>query len=261
MGKKPVIGLAALWLTSAALVGCQDCQHCCGGRSSSPSTSSATQQPAAWNQMPNKNVGRAPGSDMDPRTVAPQGTQPGATASGTTTATWPVQTTGGVPGAGSSGIERTAATGLGTRQPVDPSTERTPAAGMGMSQAVDPMKGRTPGTVDGISNYRGDMQMPTPVVNLNKMPVAPAGQNTMVPELKPPPPPPEPPAPSAPGLNTESNSPPPPEPPPASEPRMIPPPPPPASEPRMTPPPPPPPRDFVPMPPTPFGTAPNTNPN
>jgi hypothetical protein len=253
MGKKPVIGLAALWLTSAALVGCQDCQHCGGSRGSTPSNGSGSQQVSSWNQPPNKNVGRAPGGDMDPKAVASQGVQPGAGGAGATTATWPIQPAGGVPGAGSPALDRTPAAGMSTRQPVDPmtagstSTERTPA-GMGTSQPVDPMKGRTPGSVDGTSNYQGDMQMPSPVINLNKTPVPPAGPNVMVPDLKAPPPPAEHPAPPGPGPSSESSSPPSPEPPPGSEPRM-------------TPPPAPPPKDFVPMPPMPLGTGPTTNPN
>jgi hypothetical protein len=253
MGKKPVIGLAALWLTSAALVGCQDCQHCCGGRCSTPSNGSGGQQVSSWNQPPNKNVGGVPGGDTGAKAVASQGMQPGT---GATTATWPIQPVGGVPGAGSPVLDRTPAAGMSTRQPVDPmitgstSTERTPA-GMGTSQPVDPMKGRTPGSVDGTSNYQGDMQVPSPVINLNKMPVPPAGPNVVVPDLKAPPPPAERPAPPGPGVSSESRSPPPPAPPPGSDPRM-------------TPPQAPPPRDFMPMPsapPMPSETGPTTNPN
>jgi hypothetical protein len=252
MGKKPVIGLAALWLTSAALVGCQDCQHCLGGRCSSPSTGSATQQPTAWNQMPNKSVGRAPGSDTDSRPLASQGMQPGVGGAGAGMAAQP---TGGVPDTGNSGLQRTSAGGMSPRQLNDPlmgtggtATDRTSTPGMSTSGPVDPVKGRTPGTVDGISNYRGDMQLPTPVVNINRMPAGPAGQNVTAPELKPPSPP-EPAPPPASGPGTESSTPPPPPDPP------------PGGEGRMTPPPAPPGGDFVPMPPRPFAPATNTNPN
>jgi hypothetical protein len=251
MGKKPFIGLAALWLTSAALVGCQDCQHCWGGRSS-PSNTPVSQQPTAWNQVPNKSTGRAPGSDTDSRPVTSQGMQSGFGGAGAGMA---AQATGGVPGTGSSGLERTSAVGMSPRQPNDPLmgtggnvTERASTPGMSTTVPVDPMKGRTPGTVDGVSNYRGDTQPPTPVVNINRMPVGPAGQNVTAPELKPPQPP-EPPPPPASGAGTESPAPPPPDPPP------------PGGEVRMTPPPPPPGGDFVPMPPRPFAPAPNTNPN
>jgi hypothetical protein len=247
MGKKPFIGLAALWLTSAALVGCQDCQHCWGGCFSSPAAGAATQQPAAWNQVPNKSTGRAPGSDTDSRPLASQGMQPGVGGAGAGMAAQPAS---GVPDAGNSGLQRTSAGGMSPRQPNDPlmGTGGTVTPGMSTSAPVDPMKGRTPGTVDGISNYRGDTQLPTPVVNINRMPVGPAGQNVTAPDLKPPSPPEPAPPPPASGLGTESNTPPPPDPPPGGEGRM-------------TPPPAPPSGDFVPMPPRPFAPAPNTNPN
>jgi hypothetical protein len=253
MGKKPVIGLAALWLTSAALVGCQDCQHCCGGRCSSPSSNAVSQQPTAWSQTPTKGTGRAPAGDMDSKAVASQGMQAGAGASGTTTSTWPPAPSNAAPSTVNSGIERTSAVGIEPRQTSDSSVmsssvplDRTPSAGMNVSQPVDPTKGRTTGVVDGTSNYRGDAQLPTPVVNVNKNSTLPAGQIGAVPEPKAPMPSIDPPAPPVPGSRTESNlpsAPPPPDPPPGSESRMT---------------PPAPPGDFVPMPPRPFVPPPSS---
>src|SRR5262249_13055585 len=162
------------------------------GRCSSPSTGSATQQPAAWNQVPSKTLGRTPAGDTEPKALASQGMGSGAGGSGAGMSTSPIMPAGGVGGTGSSRFEPAPAVGVRSGRPVDPprgtggkGVERASTPGMSTSVPVDPMKGRTPATVDGTSNYRGDMQMPTPVVNLNKMPAGPAGQNVTIPELKP----------------------------------------------------------------------------